>query len=118
MELTQNLSKNMIAIRGRKTQAEFSKELGITKSTVQAIESQKSAVRLDTLEIICEHLELPAGALLSDELNHIEMGVLRHVLRRSEWFVKQSEKIQREYVDWLRRTAELFSAISDVGEAE
>lgn len=118
MELTQNLSKNLIAIRGRKTQAEFSKELGITKSTVQSIEGQKSAVRLDTLEIICEHLKLPAGALLSDDLEGVSVGALEYVLRQYNWFAEMPKDLQREYVEHLRRSTRLFTKLLDAGEAE
>lgn len=52
MELKENLSKNLILLRGPKSQAAFSEKLGVTKSTIQAIEAKKSAVRLDTLDII------------------------------------------------------------------
>lgn len=56
MELKENLSKNLILLRGPKSQAVFSEKLGVTKSTIQAIEAQKSAVRLDTLDIIARNL--------------------------------------------------------------
>ena len=68
MELKENLSKNLILLRGPKSQAAFSEKLGVTKSTIQAIEAKKSAVRLDTLDIIARNLGLPAPALLSEEL--------------------------------------------------
>ena len=56
MELKENLSKNLILLRGPKSQAAFSEKLGVTKSTIQAIEAKKSAVRLDTLDIIARNL--------------------------------------------------------------
>ena len=52
MDLSKNLSKNIRALRGSKSQAEFSEELGIAKATIHAIEAQRSSVRLDTLEVI------------------------------------------------------------------
>lgn len=71
MELKENLSKNLILLRGPKSQAAFSEKLGVTKSTIQAIEAKKSAVRLDTLDIIARNLGLPAPALLSEELTYL-----------------------------------------------
>ena len=55
MELSKKLSKNMKTLRGSKSQAAFSKEIGIAKATVNSIETQRASIRLDTLEVICLH---------------------------------------------------------------
>ena len=92
MELKENLSKNLILLRGPKSQAAFSEKLGVTKSTIQAIEAKKSAVRLDTLDIIARNLGLPAPALLSEELTWEGAKLLPYILERAEWFVQLSNR--------------------------
>lgn len=52
MELSKKLSKNMKTLRGSKSQAAFSKEIGIAKATVNSIETQRASIRLDTLQSI------------------------------------------------------------------
>ena len=80
MELKENLSKNLILLRGPKSQAVFSEKLGVTKSTIQAIEAQKSAVRLDTLDIIARNLGLPAPALKYRQSRKVIKGGGYHVV--------------------------------------
>ena len=75
MELSKKLSKNMKTLRGSKSQAAFSKEIGIAKATVNSIETQRASIRLDTLEVICLHLGIPPQSLLSDEMDCMESGM-------------------------------------------
>lgn len=80
MELSKKLSKNMKTLRGSKSQAAFSKEIGIAKATVNSIETQRASIRLDTLEVICLHLGIPPQSLLSDEMDCMESGMLEYLL--------------------------------------
>lgn len=66
VELSKNLSKNLRALRGNKTQTKFSEELGLAKATIQAVESRRSAIRLDTPELIRNGLSISPQEVLSD----------------------------------------------------
>ncbi len=112
MDLSKNLSKNIWALRGPKSQAEFSEELGIAKATIHAIEAQRTSIRLDTLEVICLHLGIPPHILLSDEMDCMESGMLEYLLGRTEWFLKLSPEDQQAYIQWLRHTADLFERLT------
>lgn len=112
MEYMNNLSKNLRALRGEKTLMAFATELGITKSTLQAIEKGSSVVRLDTLEIICKRSGIPVKALLADEVSPEEVSLLWQVLRNLNWFTTLPEKEQKELLDWAGKTLKLFSRLS------
>lgn len=111
MELKENLSKNLILLRGPKSQAAFSEKLGVTKSTIQAIEAKKSAVRLDTLDIIARNLGLPAPALLSEELTWEGAKLLPYILERAEWFVQLSNRDRNDILCWLQDTVNVWQRI-------
>lgn len=111
MELSKKLSKNMKTLRGSKSQAAFSKEIGIAKATVNSIETQRASIRLDTLEVICLHLGIPPQSLLSDEMDCMESGMLEYLLGRTEWYLKLSPEDQQAYIQWLRHTADLFERL-------
>lgn len=111
MELSKKLSKNMKTLRGSKSQAAFSKEIGIAKATVNSIETQRASIHLDTLEVICLHLGIPPQSLLSDEMDCMESGMLEYLLGRTEWYLKLSPEDQQAYIQWLRHTADLFERL-------
>ena len=111
MELKENLSKNLILLRGPKSQAVFSEKLGVTKSTIQAIEAKKSAVGLDTLDIIARNLGLPAPALLSEELTWEGAKLLPYILERAEWFVQLSNRDRNDILCWLQDTVNVWQRI-------
>jgi len=112
VELSKNLSKNLRALRGNKSQAEFSEELGLAKATIQAIESQRSAIRLDTLELICNSLSISPQEVLSDTAQPLELDLLSRCLERTDWFLMLGPDEQQEYIQWLRHTADLFSRLA------
>lgn len=101
----------MKTLRGSKSQAAFSKEIGIAKATVNSIETQRASIRLDTLEVICLHLGIPPQILLSDEMDCMESGMLEYLLGRTKWFLKLSPEDQQAYIQWLRHTADLFERL-------
>lgn len=113
MELSKKLSKNMKTLRGSKSQAAFSKEIGIAKATVNSIETQRASIRLDTLEVICLHLGIPPQSLLSDEMDCMESGMLEYLLGRTEWYLKLSPEDQQAYIQWLRHTATCLNVSLD-----
>lgn len=82
MEYGQNIAAALRAIRGLCSQAEFAEEIGISKSTVQAIERGCENVRLDTLELICKKLDISPAALLDNRIGQIDPGVLACVLQK------------------------------------
>ena len=118
MELSKNLSKNLRALRGNKSQAEFSEELGLAKATIQAIESQRSAIRLDTLELICNSLSISPQEVLSDTAQPLELDLLSRCLERTDWFLMLGPDEQQEYIQWLRHTADLFSRLAGHNERQ
>jgi len=113
VEYARNLSKNLRAIRGFKTQVAFSGELGITKSTLQSLEKGTTSARLDTLELISSRLGIPVSVLLTDELTPVEHSVLLHILRGMEWYTALSPNEQNSLLEWLQETLSVFSNLSD-----
>ena len=81
MEYGQNIAAALRAIRGLRSQAEFAEEIGISKSTVQAIERGCENVRLDTLELICKKLDISPAALLDNRIGQIDPSVLQKITR-------------------------------------
>ena len=113
MDFSNYLSKNLRALRGSKSQVEFAGEIGITKSTLQSIEKANTAVRLDTLSLICKGLNVPISALLTDELEPIETSVLEQALHGLSWFSALSFEERSEVLLWLKQTLALFSKLND-----
>ncbi len=111
MNYAQILSKNIRIIRGIRSQAEFAKEIGITKSTVQAMEKGKSVPRLDTLDVICEHLGMPIAALLSEDGTVEHLNMQAALLRNLDWYIRLPKGGQTALVAWLRQTADLYEAL-------
>ena len=90
----------------------ISEELGLAKATSQAIESQRSAIRLDTLELICNSLSISPQEVLSDTAQPLELDLLSRCLERTDWFLMLGPDEQQEYIQWLRHTADLFSRLA------
>ncbi len=82
MEYGKNIAAALRTIRGLRSQAEFAEQIGISKSTVQAIERGSENVRLDTLELICKKLGIPPTVLLDNRIDQIDPGVLACVLQK------------------------------------
>lgn len=95
MEYGKNIAAALRTIRGLRSQAEFAEQIGISKSTVQAIERGSENVRLDTLELICKKLGIPPTALLDNRIDQIDPGVLACVLQKVTCFDALSPDEQR-----------------------
>lgn len=82
VEAAQILSKNIIAFRTVRSQSQvdFSKEVGIAKSTLQGIEKGHSP-NLDTIELIAKGLGVPVTVLLSDSLPSNELAIVAHLIQ-------------------------------------
>lgn len=81
MEYGKNIAAALRTIRGLRSQAEFAEQIGISKSTVQAIERGSENVRLDTLELICKKLDISPAALLDNRIGQIDPSVLQKITR-------------------------------------
>ena len=103
MGASDNLSNNLILLRRarRLTQISFARELGISKSTLQEIERGHGPT-LDTLECISHHLDIPASALIADELTPDQAGFLLLLLHGNKWFRQ-----------WSGEDLELLRELSD-----
>jgi len=90
MGSTENLSNNLMAIRRHKglSQIGFAQQIGISKSTLQALE-QGHSPRLDTVEYIAAQLNTTACALISDALppgqSSILSALLHHIGHYTLW---------------------------------
>lgn len=61
-----NLALNIRARRGKLTQKQFARKLGIDQASVNRIELGEQNVTIDTLQLICNRLKCDAGELLDD----------------------------------------------------
>lgn len=61
-----NLALNIRARRGKLTQKQFARKLGIDQASVNRIELGEQNVTIDTLQLICDRLKCDAGELLDD----------------------------------------------------
>ncbi|WP_428408657.1 helix-turn-helix domain-containing protein [Hyphococcus sp.] len=61
-----NLALNIRARRGKLTQKQFARKLGIDQASVNRIELGEQNVTIDTLQLICDRLKCDAGDLLDD----------------------------------------------------
>ncbi len=114
MEAALNLSKNITAIRNLRnlSQVEFSKELGISKSTLQEIE-QGCSPNLNTVECIAARLGISVSVLLSDSLPPNQMGILIHLIQICNWYSHWSQEDRDAFLKSLYRITQLVSRYSD-----
>jgi DNA-binding Xre family transcriptional regulator len=56
-KLATRLAKEIVKRRGDQTQMDFCKDLGISNTSLNRIEQGIQNVTLDTIEVICDHLE-------------------------------------------------------------
>jgi len=63
MTLAEKLAKNLIALRGEQTQGVFARKLGISRATLNRLESVSQNTTLKTLEQITTSLNCEIGNL-------------------------------------------------------
>lgn len=114
MEAALNLSKNITAIRNLRnlSQVEFSKELGISKSTLQEIE-QGCSPNLNTVECIANRLGMSVSVLLSDCLPPDQMCLLTRLIQVCDWYSAWSQEDRETFIKLLCRITQLVSRYSD-----
>ncbi len=111
MEERYHLMKNLRKIRRflQLSQAEFSKEVGISKSTLQEIEKGNGAT-LDTLMCIADYMNISVAALLSDP-DKIENTLLAvQFLERGVLYTRLPVENRKNF---LRETREILDALED-----
>lgn len=108
MESKYNLSKRLKMLREERqmTLAGFSKMLEIPKSTLHNAESGKS-VTLDTVDFIAGKLNIPAVALLQDDLD-IQVGVFAQLAHGFEWYSRMSAEDQAEMAQLMERVGKIL----------
>lgn len=50
------LARKLVALRGDKSQLQYSKEIGLSNSTLRRLEDGTQNLTLDSLQILCERL--------------------------------------------------------------
>lgn len=60
------LGANLKRLRGDKTQVEFAKSLGISKSSLNRIEIGEQNVSLDTLDVMAKRLKISPSELIKN----------------------------------------------------
>ena len=63
MSLSVKLANRLKAIRGQQTQGEFARKLGISRATLNRLESATQNVTLNTLEQLTKSLKCSIGDL-------------------------------------------------------
>lgn len=111
MEERYHLMKNLRRMRGflQLSQAEFSKEVGISKSTLQEIEKGNGAT-LDTLMCIADYMNISVASLLSDpdKLENTLLAV--QFLEKGVLYTRLPVENRRNF---LRETREILDALED-----
>ena len=110
MGSTENLSNNLMAIRRHKglSQIGFAQQIGISKSTLQALE-QGHSPRLDTVEYIAAQLNTTACALISDALPPDQSSVLSALLHHIGHYTLWEPEDQAALLELSLRLVQLVS---------
>lgn len=109
MDKHQIFAKNLKAIReiDQRSLSEFSKELGIPKSTLQSVLNNGNTT-LDTALRISEGLDLPLDSLTGDSRLAEKLDVVQYLLQGLSWFQALSAGDQEEIVLHLRKILEVM----------
>lgn len=109
MDKHQIFAKNLEAIReiNRRSLGEFSKELGIPKSTLQSVLNSGNTT-LDTALRISEGLNLPLDSLTGDSRLAEKLDIVKYLLQGLSWFQTLSAGDQEEIVLHVRKILEVI----------
>lgn len=109
MDKHQNFAKNLSAIQKIKecSLVEFSKEIGVPKSTLQSV-LEDGHTTLDTAIRISEGLNIPLDTLLSDDALAQKLDVLHGFIKDLNWFSSLSASNQKEVVFYLNKILEVI----------
>ena len=94
MTLQKNLSNTMNALRVSRRQsiAEFSEELGISRSSMQELLKGNGNPRMDTIEHIAARLQMDPAALLSCSFSQGQMETALLLLQAIDTFPALSDE--------------------------
>lgn len=108
MEKHEIFAKNLEAIRKYRSQSvgEFSKEIGIPKSTLQSV-CNSGHTTLDTAIRISEGLNLPLDSLTGDSHMAEKAQLVRHILQSIDWVRSLSSDEQEEVIHHFQRILEV-----------
>ena len=103
--LSDNL-KTYQRVRG-KTLSEFSREIGIAKSTLQSVMVDGNTT-VDTLIRIANALGVTLGELVFGNIQRVEIDAVRKVLSEVEWYVQIPGDKQEKMVYHLSELMKLI----------
>lgn len=105
----QNFAKNLEAIRKINNQsiAEFAKEAGIPKSTLQSVRIS-GHTSLDTAIRISDGLGIPLDSLTGDEALAEKIDIVRYLIRAINWFQVLSASEQDEVILHFQKIVEVL----------
>ena len=66
--LAKRLGKRLRELRGKESQLQFSKKLGVSKSSLNRMELGEQNVSLSTLDTLCKKLKCDVGDLFANRL--------------------------------------------------
>lgn len=114
MGAAQNLSKNLISLRAlhQSSLVNFAEKLQISKSTLQEIEHGHPP-RLDTVECIAQHLDIPVAVLLSDAGTPGQTQPLLHFLHSLQWYAAWPQEDRDELLHLVCQIAALLTKNSE-----
>ena len=110
MGATQNLSKNLRALRAMRgcSLVHYAKLLNISKSTLQEIEHGHPP-HLDTVECISRSLGIPVSLLLSDNFSPGGCDHTLQVLLELEWYASWEPQDREAMVDLCGQIVRLLN---------
>lgn len=109
MDYCQNFANNLKAIRkfNNFSLTEFSKELGIPKSTLQSI-LEEGNTSLHTALCIAEHLEVPLSSLTGEIIPEKSLDSILSLMNCLEWFDDLPSEKQKDVTTHIRAIMEVL----------
>lgn len=108
MDKQRNLAKNLEAIRlvNGQSLAEFAKEAGIPKSTLQSVRLNGNTT-LDTAIRISEALGVPLDSLVGDDHLAEKLDIIEHLLQSIDWLRPLSSSEREDVAFHFRKILEV-----------
>ncbi len=109
MKRDSHLSDNLKAYQGeqRKTLSEFSREIGVAKSTLQSVMADGNTT-VDTLIRIANALGVTLDELVFGNIQRVEVDAVRKVLSEVEWYVQIPREKQEKIIYHLSELMKLI----------
>ncbi len=109
MDKHHNFAKNLASIQKLREYSlvEFSKEIGVPKSTLQSV-LENGHTTLDTAIRISEGLNIPLDTLLSEDFLSKKIDILHGFIKSFNWFSSLSADDQKIVVFHLTKILEVI----------